>query len=66
MKNGWTAFVCVSLRLESCSRKALEKQFLRGLVHKFFFFLSHARDCTTFTLRDLTDFLRKEGESALY
>ncbi len=29
-----------------------------------FFFLSHARDCTMFTLYDLTDFLRREGDSA--
>ncbi len=29
-----------------------------------FFFWSHARDCTTFTLYDLTDFLRREGDSA--
>ncbi len=28
------------------------------------FFLSHARDCTMFTLHDLNDFLRREGESA--
>ncbi len=26
-------------------------------------FLSHARDCTKFTLYDLTDFLPREGES---
>ncbi len=32
-KNGWNAFVCVSLRLESRSRKALKKQYLfRGSV----------------------------------
>ncbi len=29
-----------------------------------FFFLSHARDCTTFMLHDFTDFLRREADSA--
>ncbi len=28
-----------------------------------FFFWSHARDCTMFTSHDLTDFLRREGDS---
>ncbi len=31
---------------------------------RFCFFLSHARDCTTFVLHDLTDFLCREGVSA--
>ncbi len=30
----------------------------------FYFF--HARDCTTFTLHDLTEFLSREGDSALH
>ncbi len=29
----------------------------------FFLLLSHARECTTLTLHDLTDFLRREGDS---
>ncbi len=63
-KNGSNACVRVSLRLESRSWKALKKHIFH--VHSFFVvvFLSHARDCKTFTLHDLTDFLRREGESA--
>ncbi len=38
-ENGWDAFVRVSLRLESRSRKALEKQYLfRGSYKLSFFF----------------------------
>ncbi len=44
----WYAFVRVSLRLELRSRKA------RYAFNSFF--LSRARDFTTFTLHDLTDF----------
>ncbi len=52
-KNGWNA------------QKVLEKQYLfRGSFYYLFIFLSHARDCTSFTLHDLTELLRKEGDSA--
>ncbi len=39
-ENGWDAFVCVSLRLESRSRKVLEEQYLFHGSYKlsFFFF----------------------------
>ncbi len=47
----------VSLRLESCSQKVLEKQCLfRGLVHFRLVFFVRSRDCTTFTLHVLADF----------
>ncbi len=63
LRNGWNAFVCVSLRLESHSQKALEKQRILRNGHLFtvrfqlvFFFFSRdwkkTRDCTTFTLQD--------------
>ncbi len=42
LRNGWNAFVHVSLHLDSCSRKALEKQYLfvvRFQLVFFFFFL---------------------------
>ncbi len=44
-ENGWDAFVRVSLRLESRSRKALEKQYLFRGSYKlsFFFFLSKSK-----------------------
>ncbi len=42
LRNGWNVFVRVTLRLESRSRKALEKQYLFAvsfqLVFFFFFF----------------------------
>ncbi len=37
--NGWDAFVHVSLRLESRSRKALEKQYLFCGSYKLSFFV---------------------------
>ncbi len=47
----------VLLRLESRSRKVLEKQYLFRSSARFqLFFLSRARDCTTFTVHHLTDF----------
>ncbi len=54
----WNTFVCVSLRLESLSWKALEKQCLfRGsLGFQLIFFFSSSKRFTTFTLDDLTDF----------
>ncbi len=58
-KNGWNAFDLVSLRLESCSLEALEKQYLFCALIRFqlvFFVSTRARDCTTFMLHDLTDF----------
>ncbi len=52
----WGPYVRVSLHFESCSRKALEKQYLfRGSLCFQLVFLSRARDFTTFTLYDLTD-----------
>ncbi len=56
-RGGGETFVRVSLRVESRSRKALEKQSLPRLVrfHLVFFF-SQTRDCTTFMLHDLTDY----------
>ncbi len=59
-KNGWNAFVCLSLRLKSHSQKAFEKQFFfRGytLWTCFCFFASSLgqKDCTIFTLHNLTD-----------
>ncbi len=52
----WNAFVRVSLRLESRSQKASLP--LLGMLSTrcFFVFFSQTRDCTTFTLHDLTDF----------
>ncbi len=50
-KNGCNAFVCVSLRLESRSRKALISSVRFQLI-----LFSRARDCTIFTLHNLTDF----------
>ncbi len=56
LRNGWNAFVRVTLCLESRSRKALEKQSLFAvcfqLVFFFFFFFFQTRDCTTSTLQD--------------
>ncbi len=56
----WGPYANLCHRGGGRSRKALEKQYLfRGSVRFklfFFFFLSRARDCTTFTLHDLTDF----------
>ncbi len=66
-KNGWNAFVRVSLRLELRSRKAIAKQYLfRDSVRfqlVFFFFVSSKR------LYDIhvtwfDRFLRREGDSA--
>ncbi len=51
-KNGCNA--CVSLRLESRSRKALISSMAPYTFNSFFF--SRARDCTIFTLHSLTDF----------
>ncbi len=57
-KNGWNAFVRVSLRLESRSRKALEKQYLfHGSVRfqlVFFFFVSSLCQETDFYVERVT------------
>ncbi len=57
---GCNAFVCFTLvslfslsHLESLSRKAL---ICSAAPYTFNSFFSRARDCTTFTLHDLTDF----------
>ncbi len=51
------AFVRVSFRLESRSRKALEKQCLFcGSVCFQLIFLSQASNCTTSTLHEFTNF----------
>ncbi len=53
LRNGWNAFVRVSLRLESRSWKPLEKQYLFAVRFQLiFYFFSQTRDCTTFTLQD--------------
>ncbi len=40
LRNGWNVFVRVSLRLESHSRKALEKQYLFAVRFQLVFFFS--------------------------
>ncbi len=65
--NEWNAFVRVSLRPESCSRKALENHCLfHGLLCFQPIFLSRARDFTTFTLHDLTDFYVERATAPHY
>ncbi len=62
LRNGWNAFVRVSLRLESCSRKALEKQYLFAVRFQLFFFFSLSNK----RLYDIhvTRFLHRERDSA--
>ncbi len=53
------AFVCISIALTENARETVSlPQFLKKIK------ISHATDCTTFTLHDLTYFLRREGDSA--
>ncbi len=54
LKKECNAFVCVSLNLESRSWKALISSAARYSLNSGFF--SRARDCTIFTLHNLTDF----------
>ncbi len=64
--NEGNAFIRVSLRLESRSRKALEKQSLSAARYAFIsLFKSRARDFTTFTLQDLTDFYVERATAPL-
>ncbi len=51
----WMKFHSISNRAYESARETV---FLPGFR---IFFLSHARDCMTFTLHDLTDFLRRKG-----
>ncbi len=54
LNNGCNAFVCVSLCLELRSRKMLISSVAPYAFNSVF--LSRVRDCTIFTLHNLTDF----------
>ncbi len=63
----WNTFVCVSLHLDSRSRKALEKQCLfRGSLCFQLVVLVSSRDFTTSTLHDLTDFYVERATALHY
>ncbi len=69
VENGWDAFVRVSLRLESRSRKALEKQYLFCGSYKlsvFFFFLSKSKRLDDIHVTWFGWFLRRERDSTLH
>ncbi len=64
-ENGWDAFVRVSLRLESRSRKALEKQYLFRDSYKLsFFFLSKSKRLDDIHVTWFGWFVRRERDSA--
>ncbi len=61
------AFIRVSLHLESCSRKALEKQYLfRGSVRFQLIFLVSSKRLYDIHVTWFDRFLRREGASALH
>ncbi len=66
-ENGWDVSVRVSLRLESRSRKALEKQYLFRGSYKlsfFFFFLSKSKRLDDIHVTWFGWFVRRERDSA--
>jgi len=53
-----------NVRMDETHRKCSRNSISSAVRFIIIIFLSHARDCTSFTLHDLTEFLRKEGDSA--